>query len=306
MKSEQPRYHTIALVVALAVGPAAAQEDLEDEFIESTSVVLDGEFDLDAIMLRIGEIDDQPIGNGDVDGDRLIDVSDAIYLLNWLFRDGPDPMPLGCAPPGSQSSEPEPLDSASIFIEVNETDGESEILLSAESGDALQSLSVHDPFNRRVVDVRSPRGEQFGLREVSLESTAPSLEGARAAHPTGKYLVQAVTTDGDFLALLTELDHEVAPAPTFAWGIDGESLVVQWTPVEDAAEYEFELEQGDPGLELIIELEADASSVSVPLSLLQSGAECEISLATIAENGNKSVREEKLTIPETTGPSEGP
>jgi len=34
-----------------------------------------------------------PLGNGDVNGDGAIDVSDATFLLGWLFRGGPAPVP---------------------------------------------------------------------------------------------------------------------------------------------------------------------------------------------------------------------
>ncbi len=47
--------------------------------------------------------------NGDIDGDGAIDVTDAVRLLRWLFRDGPAPAsidcPVGaaCLPPSGQT-----------------------------------------------------------------------------------------------------------------------------------------------------------------------------------------------------------
>jgi hypothetical protein len=35
--------------------------------------------------------------NGDVNSDGAIDLSDPIYLLGWLYADGPDPAPIACA-----------------------------------------------------------------------------------------------------------------------------------------------------------------------------------------------------------------
>ncbi|MBI4604055.1 MAG: hypothetical protein HY721_19030 [Planctomycetes bacterium] len=41
-------------------------------------------------------------GNGDVNGDGQINLSDAVHLLNWLFRGGAEPVPIDCSqpPPG--------------------------------------------------------------------------------------------------------------------------------------------------------------------------------------------------------------
>jgi hypothetical protein len=33
-----------------------------------------------------------PVANGDVNGDAARDISDAVYLLNWLFTGGPEPV----------------------------------------------------------------------------------------------------------------------------------------------------------------------------------------------------------------------
>ena len=43
---------------------------------------------------------------GDIDGDGSASVTDAVYLLNWLFAGGPEPAPLNCTSelPGSGQS----------------------------------------------------------------------------------------------------------------------------------------------------------------------------------------------------------
>jgi len=38
-------------------------------------------------------------GNGDINGDGEINISDAVTLLNWLFRGGPEPVPFECQQP---------------------------------------------------------------------------------------------------------------------------------------------------------------------------------------------------------------
>jgi len=44
-------------------------------------------------------------GNGDTNGDQAIDLSDAVYLLTWLFQDGPAPVP--CPREGGVSGLPD-------------------------------------------------------------------------------------------------------------------------------------------------------------------------------------------------------
>jgi hypothetical protein len=43
-----------------------------------------------------------PAGNGDVNGDGSIDISDAVYLLSSLFLGGKEPVQIECPPPGGK------------------------------------------------------------------------------------------------------------------------------------------------------------------------------------------------------------
>ena len=43
---------------------------------------------------------EMPSGNGDVNGDGTIDISDGIYILNWLFIGGKDLVAIECPLPG--------------------------------------------------------------------------------------------------------------------------------------------------------------------------------------------------------------
>ncbi len=43
-----------------------------------------------------------PLGNGDVNGDGAIDISDAVYLVNALFLGGPDLKAIECPPPAGK------------------------------------------------------------------------------------------------------------------------------------------------------------------------------------------------------------
>jgi hypothetical protein len=41
-----------------------------------------------------------PSGNGDVNGDGKLDISDGIYVIGYVFRTGPAPVPIECAAAG--------------------------------------------------------------------------------------------------------------------------------------------------------------------------------------------------------------
>ena len=46
---------------------------------------------------------DCPIQNGDCNGDEARDIADAIYLLSYLFAQGPEPVTIECTPPSERA-----------------------------------------------------------------------------------------------------------------------------------------------------------------------------------------------------------
>src|SRR5262245_39308534 len=63
------------------------------------SLLLNGVFAV-AFFSKIGPAHaGGPLGNGDVNGDGVIDISDAVYLLSSLFTGGPAPVAIQCPAP---------------------------------------------------------------------------------------------------------------------------------------------------------------------------------------------------------------
>ena len=50
------------------------------------------------VGLTLGGVGVLAVKNGDINGDGSRDISDAIALLNWLFSNGPEPVPCGSEP----------------------------------------------------------------------------------------------------------------------------------------------------------------------------------------------------------------
>lgn len=274
--------------------------DVGDELID------DAKFDFQNVLERLGDLQEEsPLLSGDANGDGTVNLVDPIYLLNWIFQEGPEPVPLSCSLPTEKALDgPDPFVGVGIRLEFNETDGDGEVTLVAESKEGLRSLTVHDPSNRKIADLRSPGGRELGLEKIVLQSSDPTLEGVTGAYPEGAYLFQAVTTSGTHLAGEAELTHEVLPAPGFVHRVNQDSLDIEWAPVDDATGYTLELGQADLGFKLKVKLDPTIRFYSVPVTLLVAGEDYDLSIATVTGDGNLVVAETEVAIPSSSAPVE--
>ena len=62
-------------------------------------------------QVAVAEPSSSALRNGDVNGDGSIDVSDTIYLLNWRFLGGPEPVEFLC------QTEPERTESTRSTVD---------------------------------------------------------------------------------------------------------------------------------------------------------------------------------------------
>lgn len=182
-----------------------------------------------------------------------------------------------------------------MILEVNETDGDAEIVMSVHAEHGLRALTVRGARGLPVTQVHSTDRERVGLAEVLLESGEPSLEAVLRAYPDGIYTVTGTTTTGQRVAGTVTLSHELAPAPHFSPSmgelVDPSSLLVTWDPVPGAAGYVVEIENDDIQANLTVRLSPDQLSLAVPAGFLVADTEYEIGVATVSENGNIAVAE---------------
>ncbi|HEU4531987.1 MAG TPA: hypothetical protein VFR59_12415 [Steroidobacteraceae bacterium] len=201
---------------------------------------------------------------------------------------------------------PAPFEVASIVVERNATDGDTEIVIEALAGDdGLVYLSIRTPHGRPVVLLASPDHTVMGLREFSFESPEPEGDAILASYPQGWYTFTGISVTGEKFRSRARLSHQMPeptvilnPAPDASVGT-GE-LTIQWSAVPGVAQYlvEFENESADPEQSLTVNVPASVTSFAVPPALLVPGADYQVGIATIARNGNVTFVESQFSTSE--------
>lgn len=189
---------------------------------------------------------------------------------------------------------PQEFEIATIKVETNATDDDTEVVIIAKGGDdGFRRFSVRSPDGRDVVSVFSLDRSVMGQRELLFESPEPPGEAILAAYPEGKYRFKGQTHEGVRFEGSARLSHQM-PAPTvILWPADEstvstQALTIQWSAVPGVSQYllELENESADPEQALSFNLPPGATSFEVPASLLSAGAGYQLSLGTVAANGN--------------------
>jgi hypothetical protein len=202
---------------------------------------------------------------------------------------------LACSVAHARHPKPSEFENAEIRVEQNATDGDTEVVIFAKGGDdGFKHFRVSSPDRRIVVATFSLDRTVRGQRELLFESPEPPGEAILAAYPEGRYRFDAVTHSGERFAGTARLSHELPPATVILSPADGASiptgpLLIQWSPVPGAAQIllELENESADPEQALTFNLPADATSFEVPAALMAGGASYQLSIGTVAGNGNR-------------------
>lgn len=194
---------------------------------------------------------------------------------------------------------PSEFEFVTINVEQNATDGDTEVVISAKGGDeGLHTLSIRTPDGRHVAHVLSLDRSVMGLREFVFESPEPEGEAILAAYPEGAYTFTGVSTIGERFRGRAVLSHELPapvtilhPAQDAVVGTD--SLRIQWSAVPEIRQYiiEFENESVDPQQILKVNVPASQTGFEIPASMLVPGADYQVGVWTVGENGNISVVE---------------
>jgi hypothetical protein len=158
----------------------------------------------------------------------------------------------------------EPFDEASIFFELNDTDGDLGIHALID-GEPWKKLEIEDPRENEILDVKvSGRLRRQGLTEIFFESAEPPFDELLPEEffdrfPEGTYEIEGETLEGDELESEVEVSH-VMPAPPGNIKVnrqsaaedcdgnlpsvpEGRRVVISWDPVTESHD-----EIGTPGV----------------------------------------------------------
>ncbi len=203
----------------------------------------------------------------------------------------------------ANAGPPTEFEIATIAVEQNATDGDTEVVMEALGGDeGLRRLLIRTPDKRLVVLVSSSDPTVTGIREFAFESPEPEGSAILAAYPEGTYTFLGISVTGERFKSTAELSHllpnpTVITNPTQDATAGTEALTIEWSTVPNVAEYviEFENESVDPEQVLRVNVPANSTSFQVPTSLLIPGSDYQVGVATVGENENVVVVENTLS-----------
>lgn len=192
-----------------------------------------------------------------------------------------------------------PFKELAMKFEVNETDGDGEVVFSVKAEESLEWLKVFAPGGELLVFILANderKGiDPVGLAQIKLETAEPSVDAVKKVYPDGTYEFMARTIEGGRLRGQVEFNTRRLPGPVFSpndvKGVDPNHAVVKWQPVEGARAYQIEIENDDLEVNLSAALPGSATHFNVPREFLVPGKEYEIAVAVVNEDGNVSVAE---------------
>jgi hypothetical protein len=192
---------------------------------------------------------------------------------------------------------------ATINVERNVTDGDTEIVISVVPADeGLKYLSIRAPDKRSIVEVFSLDRSVQGMREFEFESPEPAGDAILGAYPQGIYRFTGRSVGGEWFYSETRLSHLMPAAPVImSPASESEvplgALRVEWSAVPGLNKVVIELENEsvDPEQVLSVELPGNATSFDVPAAFMQAGSEYQVGIAAVGQNGNITVVETTFT-----------
>jgi len=218
-----------------------------------------------------------------------------------------------------------PFDVASVFFELNDTDGDLGIHALVD-GEPWKTLTIETPGEREVLQIQlGGQLRRQGLTELFFESAEPTFDELSPERffrrfPEGMYEIEGTTLEGDELESKAMVTH-LLPAPAGNFMVNGMALpedcdegpvpavsgpfMIDWNPVThshpelgrtgepiEVVKYELVVEREEPTLlKFSIDLPPDVTEVLLPSGLINPGDEIKIEVLVREASGNQTAVE---------------
>ncbi len=244
------------------------------------------------------------------------------YAAHWIAAALPVAM-MGAAGIAS-AQEADAFDEATIYFELNDSDGDLGIHGSID-GDEWRRLTIEDPKERVILNTTVlGKLSRQGLTQFFFESAEPRFDELDPVEffkrfPEGTYEVEGRALDGRELENEVEISH-VMPAPAGNIRINGvpaavncsalplpvvsAPVLVEWDEVTtshptigkpgrsvDVEEYQVFLELRGTDVKTSSELPPGTTSMQVPLDFTARGSRYKLEVLVRADNGNQTATE---------------
>jgi len=238
---------------------------------------------------------------------------------------------MGVAAPGCWAEDDDneiPFAVASIFFELNDTDGDLGIHALID-GEPWKKLEIETPKGREILDI-SVRGRlrRQGLTEIFFESAEPVFgdlppEVFFRRFPEGIYEIEGITIDGQELENTALVTH-VMPAPPDNITLSGipaaedcdaislpvvsEHVIIRWDPVTEShpeigkqgpievVKYQVVVEQVELGVVLNVDLPPYITELEIPVGFTALGEEFKFEILVREASGNQTAVESCFVI----------
>jgi hypothetical protein len=200
------------------------------------------------------------------------------------------------------------------YIEYNASANDLGFHVSLDAED-WETLQIVNPNGTTIFDIDISQNvggyKGLGLTELFFEGAEPRLNQTGTVladllvrSPEGDYTFIGTTVKGTQLMSTATLSHAVPAGPVVSAGVDGDTVVISWVPVQGPAPI---LPDGSitiVGYQVIVDtfqvsLPASSTQVTLPAEFAQSlgGGNHAFEVLAIDESGNQTITESSSTRP---------
>ena len=195
------------------------------------------------------------------------------------------------------------FEEARIYIEYNASANDLGFHVSLD-GEDWKTLKILDPRGRSIFEVTGKGAyKELGMTELFFEGAEPNLadiplDELLARFPEGSYRFIGKTVDGASLVGTGTLSYAVPAGPSVSSSLDGDTLVISWTPVTAPPDGFPDRPIDVTGYQVIVgsfqvTLPGSATSVTVPKEFVASLAAGDqpFEVLAIDASGNQTITE---------------